>query len=228
MTLSYRLRVELVDQPGALSRITGILAACGADVISVDIHDHDQGRAIDEIVVRVPEGWTPGAVAEALAGQGAGRLLDASAAGPRVDGVARTLRWVRFAVESGAQSSDLELARLIAEICPGVTAMVVSPDIAAAHEAAQQALAGGSPVVCFTEPLPAELAGPDAGDGWLLAVADDAELPRLVALVARSAELRFTATEVQRIEALVQLHRELAARLGRTGDSGEPPDAPDG
>ena len=228
MTETYRLRVELVDEPGALSRIAGILAGCGADVVSVDIHDHDEGRAVDEIVVRVPEEWTPAEVAASLADQGAGRLLDCSAAGPRVDGVARTLRWVRFAVENGALNSDLELARLVAELCPGVTAMVVSPAAAATHVAGQQALDRGSPAVSFAERLPPELVGPDATDGWLLAVADDAEMPRLVALVARSAELRFTATEVQRIEALVQLHRELAARLGRVAGRDERPDAPDG
>ena len=226
MILTYRLRVELVDQPGALSRITGILAACAADVVSVDIHDHDEGRAVDEIVVRVEEGWSPAVVAQALATQGAGRLVDCSTAGPRVDGVARTLRWIRFAVESGAPTSELELGRLIAELCPGVTATVVTPAAAAQHDAGRRALETGAPAVAFADPLPAELGGAESdADGWLLAVPDDGELPQLVALVGRAPDLRFTATEVQRIDALVQLHRELAVRLGRGAMT---PDAPEG
>jgi ACT domain len=216
----YRLRVELADQPGALSRITGILAACGADVVSVDIHDLDEGRAIDEIVVRVPDGWTPDVLTAELVAAHAGVLLDCSTAGPRVDSVARTLRWIHFAIETGVQHSDLELGRMMAELCPGAVAWICEPDEARTVEVGAAALERGGPVARYTDSLPDQLTAANRDNnsngwrsGWLLAVPDDPERPHAVALVARPGDLRFTATEIQRVEALLQLACELSARL---------------
>ncbi len=74
MTVRRRLRVELPDEPGALARVTTLLAAHGADVVSVDIHELDAGRAIDELIVDVGDIWDPVPSTEALLESGAGVL----------------------------------------------------------------------------------------------------------------------------------------------------------
>lgn len=208
MTLRRRLRVELPDQPGALARIAGLLAAHGADVVGVDIHELDGGQAVDEISVVVRDDWDQEAFAADLAAAQAGALLAVSASGPSADRVVAALQWARHLVESGVQHSEFELSSTIAQLCSGATAWVGSVAEAGTEPLAAEALAAGRPVVRAVEELPRRLAT-EGGGGWLLAVPDDPDTPRRVALVGRPPELRFSVTEIARIEALLGLAYEL-------------------
>jgi ACT domain-containing protein len=51
----HELWVELVDEPGNLSRLAGDLAACGANVVDIDVHAGGDGTVTDRIVVDVPD-----------------------------------------------------------------------------------------------------------------------------------------------------------------------------
>lgn len=50
-----RLRLWVADRPGALGQVTGALGACGADIVQVSVLSREQGRALDEITVFLPE-----------------------------------------------------------------------------------------------------------------------------------------------------------------------------
>jgi len=48
---SYVLRIWLPDRPGALGLVASRIGAVGGDIVSIDIRDRVEGRAIDEFVV---------------------------------------------------------------------------------------------------------------------------------------------------------------------------------
>jgi ACT domain-containing protein len=50
-----RLRIWVADRPGALGQVTRELGACGADIVQVSVLSREQGRALDEITVFLPE-----------------------------------------------------------------------------------------------------------------------------------------------------------------------------
>jgi hypothetical protein len=49
------VRVWLADRPGALGQLASAIGSVGADVLSIDILEQGAGRAIDEIIVALPE-----------------------------------------------------------------------------------------------------------------------------------------------------------------------------
>ncbi len=52
---THVLRVWLPDRPGALGAVASRIGAVGADVIGIDILERAAGRAIDELVVDLPD-----------------------------------------------------------------------------------------------------------------------------------------------------------------------------
>jgi hypothetical protein len=55
MTGTYVVRVWLPDRPGALGQVASRIGAVGADVVGIDILERGGGRAIDELVVELPD-----------------------------------------------------------------------------------------------------------------------------------------------------------------------------
>jgi len=55
----YLLRVQLPDRPGSLGEVAGALGAVGVDILALDVVEHDDGRAVDEMVLHVPPGLMP-------------------------------------------------------------------------------------------------------------------------------------------------------------------------
>jgi len=51
----FIMRVWLADRPGALAQVAGRIGAVGGDVINIDILERDNGRAIDELTVTLPD-----------------------------------------------------------------------------------------------------------------------------------------------------------------------------
>ena len=52
---SYVVRVWMPDRPGALGQVASRIGAVGGDVVGIDILERGGGRAIDELVVQLPD-----------------------------------------------------------------------------------------------------------------------------------------------------------------------------
>jgi len=57
--LSFLIRVQLPDIPGALGAVATALGGVGADILSVDVVERSSGIAIDDLVVELPKGRLP-------------------------------------------------------------------------------------------------------------------------------------------------------------------------
>ena len=55
MTQTYILRVWMPDRPGALGALASRIGAVGGDVTGIDILERGAGRAIDELVIELPD-----------------------------------------------------------------------------------------------------------------------------------------------------------------------------
>jgi hypothetical protein len=53
---AYVIRVWLPDRPGALGAVASRVGAVKADVIGIDIIERGAGRAVDELVIDLPDG----------------------------------------------------------------------------------------------------------------------------------------------------------------------------
>jgi len=206
----HRLRVELPDQPGALARVAATIAAQSGNVVSVDIHELDGSAAVDEILVQAPADWDPAGLAAALHEAGAGVLLSCQPGQGPVDPIVRALSWTTAMLAAGPQDSDLELARALAEACTYARAWICNIPEAVSLPAGQLALERGCAVVRRSDDLPAGYSAGLPAAVWVLAVPDGHPDARLVAFLARPVSLRFTASEVARVDALMALHRQLS------------------
>lgn len=57
--MSFLIRVQLPDRPGALGALATALGAMGADILSVDVVERGSGIAVDDLVVELPSGRLP-------------------------------------------------------------------------------------------------------------------------------------------------------------------------
>lgn len=209
-----RLRIELADHPGALAAVTRVLAARGMNVVEVAIHEAEPPRAVDEIVVHAAEPIEAGALAAALAAAGA-ELLSVAPCDMRGDPTVTALTWVAATLERPTRKSSLATGvRLLTGIDP---VYVCAADEARAWPIGAAALRSTRPVVqrlaAAPEPL-REAVSADSSGVWVLAAPDGPE-PSLVVLAARPYAIRFTATEMNRLAAVLDTRRrlELAARV---------------
>ena len=53
--MTYVVRVWMPDRPGALGQVASRIGAVGGDVVGIDILERGAGRAIDELVVELPD-----------------------------------------------------------------------------------------------------------------------------------------------------------------------------
>ncbi|MQA14161.1 MAG: ACT domain-containing protein [Pseudonocardiaceae bacterium] len=57
--MSFLIRVQLPDRPGALGAVATALGTTGADILSVDVVERGCGIAVDDLVVELPSGRLP-------------------------------------------------------------------------------------------------------------------------------------------------------------------------
>ncbi len=210
--VSYRarLRVELPDRPGALSRVAGIIGECGGNVVSVDVQEVEGSVAVDELVVDLPDDVDGDMLRERLDEDRAGILLSIHGARPYSDMVLRAMQWTEALLESRQSERSDMLASALADLCSASGAWVAdSVGEARQFEAGRFALERGAPIAHRTDTIPVGVA-PDLTEGaWLLAVPDHESEPLRVAFLARPLRLRFTATEIARVVALLHTCRTL-------------------
>jgi len=217
MPIRYRIRIELPDRPGALAKAAAAIATAGGNVMSVDIHEIDGERSVDEILVALPDGCESPTLSAVLDAADAGTLLSMRADSGIVDPIVRALHWVGFALEAEPQDCDLALAQSLSEICTTDMAWIWSPAESEQLLAGRRALALGTAVVTRENELPASVAGDHRGPSWVMAIPDDQLNPSRVGFAARTSSVRFTASEVARAEALMSVCYRLtgSATAGR-------------
>ena len=76
------MRVEVVDQPGALAGLTAVLAELGVHVASVDVLEVDGSTVVDELLLRPPERVSVQEVKDALRPGGRARHVGEAARFP--------------------------------------------------------------------------------------------------------------------------------------------------
>jgi ACT domain len=202
----YRLRVELPDLPGALAKVATIISDLDGDVVSIDIHELDGHQVVDELVVEVLTELDRRVLAAALEESDAGILLSCVPAAARPEPVVEALGWAR---ELAAANDSATLGRVLAAACHSSKVWVAPIDDAREVPAGRLALARGAPLVQRSHDLPEPLGGRPASTMWLLAVPDGQPQSRCIAFLARPGSLRYTASEVARVETLMALHRTL-------------------
>src|SRR4051812_13157495 len=216
-----RLRVELPDHPGALAAVSRVLAGCGLNVVELAIHEVDGPRAVDEIVVHThpsaPLAWE--ALAPPLRAVGA-ELLSVAPCDMRSDPVVTAMTWMTATLEAPRRRGALVTGvRLLTGLD---RAQVLTREEAMTWPIGAAALHGGQVVVqrLAEPPAPLRAAGEECADGgmWVLAVPDAPEAAYVV-MAARPFAVRFTATEINRVVAVLDCRRRLMAStrpLGRT------------
>jgi len=204
-----RLRIELADHPGALAAVTRVLAAQGLNVVEVSIHEAEPPRAIDEIVVHAEQPIATAELSTSLVAVGA-QLLSVGPCDMRGDPVITALTWVTATLEKPNRKSSLATGvRLLTGIDP---VHVLTVEEARDLPVAAAALRRGWPVVQRLDRAPAPLRPPGLEDGsgvWVLA-APDARDASLVVMATRPYAIRFTATEMNRLAAVLDCRRRLA------------------
>jgi hypothetical protein len=208
----YRLRVELPDLPGALAKVATVISELDGDLISVDIHELDGHQAVDELVVEVLTELDGRVLAAALVRAEAGVLLSCAPAATRPEPVLDALGWAREIAEA---PDSRGLGRVLASACHSSKVWVAPIDEAREIPVGRLALARGAPLVQRSHELPGPLGERPPSPMWLLAVPDGQSHTRSIAFLARPGSLRFTASEVARVDALMALHRTLADGIAR-------------
>jgi len=133
------------------------------------------------------------------------------------DPVVNALRWAKIMVAAKPEEHELELTRAILEVTGASLAWTVSVAMARSTPAGYAALVARSPVIKRAEAIPDRLDTSHVPDDlglpfWLLAAADDPDVPTLVAFAARPLRTPFSASETARLEGLLQLRRALVPK----------------
>jgi hypothetical protein len=200
---TYRLRIELPDRPGALAGVTRAIADSDANLVSVDVHEVDGETAVDEIVVDVALDWAPRSLAAALAASGMGSLLSSRRVSTVEDPLVSVLRSLAKMLANEPGAFEAETRRALLAVAHGSSARILDVAEAEREVEARATLERGTSLVTRAD-----------DHGWILTAVDDPFDPARVAVVSRSLNLRFSATEVARVEALLRLCRVVALSGG--------------
>ena len=217
MSLVVRLRIELADRPGSLADVAAVIGAQGGNILSIDAFDAPDGRAVDEITVEVPDDLDLAVLRSQIAAAADAHVLSHQRARV-VDPIVRVLRRAAEAVDRAGDDHADGLRDAVADLCATPAAWVLDGDEAAAYDAGREALAHpGRAVIGHTAAKLPPLGETVSGEASLVAVAVAGGERPAVVLVARSDAQGFTATEAERVEALVALYARLTGRVTAPG-----------
>lgn len=188
------MRVELPDEPNTLGRIASAIGALGANIVHIDVHELDGTDVVDEIVITGPPALTPAEVRAALMGAGARSVVSVPLAYRQMDALVRSLTALLSFVHD---ASDDALLAVISDVVPVETAAIERIDDLGDVDPGGRQLRWGTPAARCVD------------RSWLLAVprVDRTPTPYDALVVRRS--VRFSATEVARLRALLLLHAHL-------------------
>lgn len=164
--MAYLLRLELPDVPGALGAVATELGKAGADILAMDIVERSSDRAVDDIVVDLPQGRAPDLLITAAE----------SVPGVRVEsvrpdpGVAASHR--EWELVEALAADPAEAAATLAELMPEVLRVGWAAvfRLQPGGEPRVVATGGGAPDMTGLVPPLAGLTGPsrlDIGADWV-------------------------------------------------------------
>lgn len=209
----HAFRIEFADQPGMLARLSTALSRCGANIVALDIHELDGERVIDEIVVETGQS-TPEVLRAALMRAGADSVVSTTVAPRLTDVVVACLDGVTAMTRAMVENRDVDatLAALVVRLALVGEVAILSAADAATGPVSARALTEGAPTVERVEPPGS------THPEWELALPYPEHDPRIVLVVRRNAGVRFSATEVARLRALLRVHDRVGAlaRSART------------
>ena len=190
------IRVELPDEPHTLGRIATALGTLGANILHIDVHELDGADVIDEIVVAGPATLSPAEVRSALLAAGAKQVMSVPIVHRQMDALVRALTSLVTVVRDAGEEA---LLAAVPAIVPADSATLERIDDLDEVDPGGRQLRWGTP------------AARSLGTAWALAVPRVERTPTPYdALVVRRA-VRFSATEVARLRALLLLHSHLDA-----------------
>lgn len=195
-----RVRVEVADQPGVLAGITTALAALRVDVASIDVLEVDGHTVVDELVLRLPPKVRAQEVWDVLRIAGAAQVVSSPAEGPSVDPAVAAIELARSVLASPQDAGAP--GRALARAAYAEVGQWLDLDDTRRYPLARRAIDSGVPA--------SGPAGPDASplavaSGRVLWVAPQLPDPQRIAVVARSGDVRFSATEAARLRAFATL-----------------------
>ena len=206
-----QLRIELPDHPGALAAMTRVLARQQMNVIEVAIHEVDGLRAVDEILVE-GDGPVDTAVLHASLKEAGADLLSVSPCEMRTDLVVAAASWICEALPQPHRRGTLVAA---VHTLTGINPVHVVPAaLAEDSEIGIAAVRRGRPVVKRMDEPPPFLAGDGVRGGarWVLAAPDGLDAT-VVVFASRPFSMRFTATELRRLTAVLDCRRKMMEAL---------------
>lgn len=206
-----RLRLSLADRAGAFAQAATVIGLHGGNIVSIDVHRGDDQSATDDLVVDFADPPDLADMEQDLAINAATTLLHHQPVSQLGDPVVAGLRAAARLVDRYPVDGDDSLAEWVAALCGPARAWVAAAPEARRHPVGELAVEGRVPVTQKSGAPPAALDGGGEGDVWLAAVPDRGDPPGRVVFVARPLPLPFTATEIERIEALMSLCRFLLA-----------------
>jgi ACT domain-containing protein len=193
------MRIELPDEPNTLGRIATALGGLGANIVHIDVHELDGTDVVDEIVISGPPSLAPGEVRAALLDAGARTVVSVPLAHRQLDALVRALTSLVTFVRD---ASDDGLLDVVSSVVSVESAAIVHIDDLDDVDPSGRQLRWGTPAARCVD------------RSWMLAVPRVDRTPTPYdALVVRRA-IRFSATEVARLRALLLLHAHLEAPTG--------------
>ena len=210
-----QLRIELPDHPGALAAITRVLAKQQMNVVEVAIHEVDGPRAVDEILVE-GDGPVDAATLRSTLTEAGGELLSVTPCEMRTDLVVAATTWICESLPQPHRRGTLVAA---VHALTGINPVHVVPAaLAEDTEIGLAAVRRGRPVVKRLDEVPAFLVGDGVRGGarWVLAAPDGLD-PTVVVFASRPFSMRFTATELRRLTAVLDCRRKMMEALSPVG-----------
>ncbi len=185
------MRIAVENRPGALASVAAALGELGANIVDVDVHEMGERVVVDEVVLDAPAPVTPEQIRLALLARGATSVVSLPLFHRTTDAQVRCLAAATELLQDGIEEAAA-IESALRELMPvdGVTV-----ENASDHPAAREAVAQGVPVAVH-----------EAADGrWAVALEVPGDGRERLTVTLQRARVRFSATEIARARALLQL-----------------------
>ena len=188
-------RITLGDRPGELAAIAAAIAEAGANILTIDVQELDGENVIDEMILEVPADLAPGALRAQLLSAGATSVVSMSVDYRSMDAQVRCLNAVAALARpdvSPVQALSQALSMLVS-----AQLRVVRPEDSQLAWLARERDVPVVEVVHDGEGVPRVV----------LAIAYPVVSPDAILLLERPGRVRFSATEVARVRAMLHVHQ---------------------